>query len=212
MTDDGNATNVNEVTEVTKPVKKKKKVRRPKKTNTKAGGWQGGGRPKGSKDSKPRKYVHFTAALQWKVLDTISKNGNIKAAAATAGVSRETVFKYIRENAEFSDLVDVALGKFLAKLEDETSKRIFEGAETKEYDGEGNLVRRIVKQDNDLLKMVLKAADQERYGDKNNVIGVNIDGNNAIGKLAEFLKLNKTEQEEPAVVVDGECVRINESD
>lgn len=178
-------------------------------TNGAGGGWQGGGRPKGSKDKKPRKkLVEFTPALQWKFLDTLANNGSIKASAAHVDLSAAAVHKLMRTNDHFNDLVETALAKYLTKLEDELSKRIFEGNETLEYDGEGNLVRRIVKQDNDLLKLALKASDKEKYSDKAPDTSITIDANSAIGKLAEFLKLDKP-VENPAKDIDGEFRKVD---
>lgn len=198
MVDDDNAT----------PKPKKKKTPRPGLRNPdhfKPSGNKG--RPKGRKDKKPRKkYVEFTPALQWKFLDTLSKNGNIKAAAGVIDISTANVYKFIREDEHFSDLVDTALAKYLAKCEDELSKRVFEGNETLEYDGEGTLVRRIVKKDNDLLKLALKAADRERYSERPISVDVNVDTNNAIGKLAEFLKLDAPEP------IEGEYNQVDEED
>ena len=185
MTDDGNAT---------QPEKKKRKKTVPRpfdRSGDKGGGWQGGGRPKGLKDTKPRKkYVHFTPALKWKFLDTLAANGSIRASAALVDISEFTIFAHMRKDDHFNDLVETALAKYLSKLEDEFQKRIFEGNETLEYDGDGVLIRKVVKKDNDLLKMALKATDKEKYGDKGNSTNVTIDANSAIGKLAEFLKLD----------------------
>ncbi len=159
----------------------------------KRGGYKvGGGRPKGSKNKKGKtgRYVVFDAAKKRKFLKQLERHGSVRAAAASVGISRFTAYAHISKHEKFAEKVEIAKDKALSNLEDELCDRLYNGNETLEYDADDNLIKRIVKKDNDLLKIALKAQDSERYGDKAGAtVSVNIDAGSAVDKLAAFLKV-----------------------
>src|SRR5690554_312168 len=124
------------------------------------------GRPKGVPElaRKPRK--KFTTAVKRLFLRELEKHGNLKAAAATAGVSRLTIYSHIKKNEAFADRVEMAKDKALAKMEEEHLKRTLDGMETVTYDSEGNIMTRVVKKDTKAIETRLKVLDPERYGNR----------------------------------------------
>lgn len=177
------------------------------------GGWQGGGRPKGSISTKKRKkYTRFNKARRNKLLAALEKHGNMAAACAAAGVTKATVYNYTVKFPEFKEEIEMAKDRCLDNLEDEFNKRLYEGTVTTEYDAEDKVTKRIVKQDNDLLKVALRALCPERYSTPVDGATVNIEVGSAVEKLAGMLKIDmpkkaledNTQAGNDGDVIDGE--------
>lgn len=157
------------------------------------------GRPAGLPEVGRKERVTFDTKRKRRFLKKLEQCGVLSEAAASVGVSRNNIYKVMEKDKNFKERVEIAKEKSVAKLEQEFEDRVFNGNEKMEYDGKGNLVRRTVTKDNNLLTKALEANMPEKYGKKtgdggNNTI-VNI-GDSAIDKLAAFLKVDLPEEKE----------------
>ena len=69
----------------------------------------------------------FDAPARVRFLDELAMHGNVRAAAARVGVSRETVYRARRRHADFARLWDAALVHARAAAETELATRAFDG-------------------------------------------------------------------------------------
>ena len=176
------------------------------------------GRPKGVRDMKgtKRKNTRFDVKLKQKFLKHLEKHGNVSKAADYVGVSRPTVYLAARNDERFQERIDMAKDKAVANLEDEMEKRIYQGDETLVYNyddqGEEKLVKKTVSKDNNLLMRALEANDPQKYSKKTHEtkdVNVNVSGDSAINKLAEFLSVelpDNSEKEVSEKEVEGNVV------
>ncbi|OBX20506.1 hypothetical protein A9995_01985 [Erythrobacter sp. QSSC1-22B] len=72
----------------------------------------------------------FGPAQQVRFLDALSLHGNVRAAAARVGVSRDTVYRIRRREPRFANLWDAALVHARAAGEAELASRAFDGVAT----------------------------------------------------------------------------------
>lgn len=154
------------------------------------------GRKKGTRDLGPRKNKSFDIKAKQKFIRHLEKHGNMGAAADHVGVSRTTVYKAMKKDERLRERVEIAKDRAVQNLEDEMEKRIYEGNEKIEYgydpDGVEYKKKRTVEKDNNLLVRALEANDPAKYSKKtqNTNVNVEVDGNSALNKLAEFLKIS----------------------
>lgn len=170
------------------------------------GGYQGGGKTKTPVhlQKKRRRSVPLTKEKKIAFLEELEKHGNVSAACSIVGITKKTLYAH-RENDEWlRDQMEIAKATCLRRLQYEKWSRIYDGVETIEYDGEGEIIKRTVKKDNDLLKVALRALDPETYSVPVGQAGVqvNIDagGGKALEKLAAMLNVQLPQQEEGRIV------------
>ena len=138
----------------------------------------------------------FTVEKKRKFLKKLERCGILAEAAASVGVSRNTVYKNMERDEKFKERVEISRERSVARLEKEMEERIYEGNEKFEYDGSGQLVRRTVTKDNNLLTKALEANDPQKWGKKSESnTQVNVIGDSAIAKLADFLKVDLPERD-----------------
>jgi len=152
------------------------------------------GKPKGTKNIGYRTGGLFNVERQRKVLKVIEETGNISTAAAQAGVSRRTIYNHIEKNPVFAERVELAQARYVAALEGIVADKIQHGVRTKRYDGEGNLVEEIVKDDTQLLLRALERHSKEWSKGKEvnqGKVEVNINTQGAVEKLADMLNIKR---------------------
>lgn len=157
---------------------------------------QSPGRPKGTPAISKKAPTKFTVERKRRFLTKLESCGILSEAAASVGVSRNTIYKVMERDEKFKQRVEIAKERSVAKLEQEMEDRIYNGNEKMEYDGDGNLVRRTVTKDNNLLGRALEANMPEKYGKKQEGnTQINVVGDSAISKLADFLKVDLPEKD-----------------
>jgi len=152
------------------------------------------GKPKGTKNIGYRTGGLFNIERQRKVLKVIEETGNISTAAAQAGVSRRTIYNHIEKNPVFAERVELAQARYVAALEGIVADKIQHGVRTKRYDGEGNLVEEIVKDDTQLLLRALERHSKDWSREKESgqsKVEVNINTQGAVEKLADMLNIKR---------------------
>jgi len=150
------------------------------------------GKPKGTKNIGYRTGGMFNVERQRKVLKVVQETGNISTAAAQSGVSRRTIYNHMERNPAFAERMELAQARYVAALEDIVSDRVQHGTRTKRYDGDGNLVEEIVKDDTQLLLRSLERHSKDWSKESSNSQGnveVNINTQGAVGKLADMLNV-----------------------
>lgn len=144
-----------------------------------------------------KSHTRFDNTRKRRFIAKLEKDGIISKAAASVGISRITVYKAMEKDETFKQRVEIAKERADARLEEEFQRRIYEGNEKVEYDGEGNVMRKTVTHDNALLTKALESHFPERYGKKteSNVnVKVSVE-DSAISKLANFLNVELPEDE-----------------
>jgi len=170
----------------------------------------GPGRPVNSKSVYSKAPTVFSVSLKKKFISLISKGYSATSAAGACDISRHTYYQALRKDSRFKEAVEVAKTKYLASLEEEFNNRIKNGSSTTTYDGEGNVITKVVKQNDNLLVKALESEDPEKYGKKQTNTSVNVNvgdsGNSAVGKLAAALGVNldKIEQQSKEIEINGE--------
>lgn len=165
------------------------------------------GRPPGAKNLSTKPHKRFDAEAKKKFLKVYERCGILTEAATAAGVSRHTVYKALNSDEVFKERFEITKDRCLAKLEKEFDDRIYSGNEKIEYDGEGQITKRTVTKDNNLLVKALEVHAPEKYGKKADTSTQNVQiniGDSAIDKLASFLKVDIHEERAKAPPEDGD--------
>ncbi len=101
-------------------------------------------------------------------LEALSECGNIKKSAKKTKISRDTVYRWRREDEEFAKAWDEALELGIDALEDEAMRRAVDGYLKPVFHG-GKKVGSVREYSDTLLIFLLKGRRPERYAERRNV-------------------------------------------
>jgi hypothetical protein len=159
------------------------------------------------KASNIRTYSHFSSTKRNRFLKALELTGNVNSSAASAGVTRATVYALIARNAKFKDQVQLARDKATGSFEAEAHRRAVTGVKEPVFH-RGEEVGSVTKYSDTLLQKLLEASDPERYGKRSNVAieqNITITGGSAREKLASMLKVELD-------ALEGEFEQVDEDD
>ncbi|HZG09752.1 MAG TPA: hypothetical protein VEZ70_12300 [Allosphingosinicella sp.] len=105
----------------------------------------------------------FTPDKEAAFLAELERSASLTAAAQAAGISRETARKHRRWRADFDAACKAARMRARGPLEAAAWKRAVEGAETKVIRN-GKLVEVRIRPSDSMLRLLLQAADPEKFG------------------------------------------------
>lgn len=147
------------------------------------------GKPVGQKQRHYRLGGKFSAAKQRDFLEALAKYGTISSACASVGISRRCIYNHKQKSEGFAEKMDNAVLEYRASLENEVDDRIKKGNVKSKYDGDGNLIEKVITQDNSLLLRALERHDPSWGKRQQNETNVNVNHNagDAVNKLAEAL-------------------------
>ena len=108
----------------------------------------------------------MTPRHEWQptFLDVLRKSGNVTAAACTAGIARQEVYRRRQRDQCFAQAWDDAVSEAVDALESELKRRAFDGVEQPVF-YQGEVVGTIQAYSDRLAMFLLKGLMPERYGD-----------------------------------------------
>lgn len=110
--------------------------------------------------------LKFDEARRAVFIDALEQSGEVTAAAAVAGISRQTAYDTARKDPEFAEACEAALGRLDAERLRVFRKLAIEGVEKRTYDKDGNVssVTRVFSER--LLLAWIKRHKPDEWGDK----------------------------------------------
>lgn len=174
------------------------------------------GRPKGKKDSLPRKpRARLDVKKRRKLINELKNCGSISHASALAGVSRYAVYNHMKNDPEFKRMIEEARDVANGTLEEYAYRRVIDGEKTIKRDGDGNIVETIEKPASAaLVARLLDATDTYKKETNNHVhIHQNTD-NSAILKLAQALgvSIDNDDIDKYKEAIDAEYTKVEGDD
>lgn len=115
------------------------------------------GQLKKDKRTKPKKQADFLA--HFSVCASVSK------AARKSNNARSNIYQWLKEDAKFKELYEIACQEALGSLEDEAVRRAYEGTLKPVFQG-GKRIGSIREYSDTLLIVLLKARAPEKYKDR----------------------------------------------
>jgi len=110
--------------------------------------------------------TQFDAERKAAFVAAYEDTGEKKAAAASVGVTRQTIYNHIASDPEFRDACEAARGRLLGKLTRTLKKLAIDGVTKKTYDKDGDVVSETKQYDVRALLAWLKRLEREKWGDK----------------------------------------------
>ena len=158
-----------------------------------------------NEDSSPRKHGQLTEQNKDKLLEQLSRTGNLSASAASVGVTRFAVYKAIERDQDFGERIALAREKACNVLENEMYRRGVEGYDEPIF-YQGEEVGSVRRYSDKLLQLLARANMGDRYSEKQNVtIDTNVTvEHSAKGKLARLLGIDDIKTIEGTIVEDEE--------
>jgi len=110
--------------------------------------------------------TQFTAERKAAFIAAYEDSGEKKAAAASVGVTRQTIYDHIAKDAEFKAACEAARGRLLGKLTKTLKKLAIDGVTKKTFDKDGALSSETKVYNVPALLAWLKRLEREKWGDK----------------------------------------------
>lgn len=157
--------------------------------------------------NQPQRYTHLTPKKRVVFLEALMRCGNVTAAAAAAGISRDTLYNHRRRDADFAAAWEAAAELGADALEDEARRRAHDGVDEPLTCAKGLVLGEdgapmLVKKYSDtLLIFLLKGARPQKYRDRAQVevsgqLDINTLAAEADARFAAFVAASAT----PAVL------------
>lgn len=138
----------------------------------------------------------------------LARFGNVSAAAETAGVSRQTVYRYIDADEEFKKRFNETKRLGVQGLEDEAVRRAADGYEEPVF-YQGVQMDRVRKYSDGLLTLLLKGGMPDKYRERTEISGpdggpIQLEDTQVATKLAAILVDARRR------AIDGECEDVTD--
>lgn len=156
--------------------------------------------------TKRKRLDLITVQKKNQFIKAIESSGDMRVAAAQSGLELNAVKKILSQDVRFAESVSRAHALYLGGLEAHARKLAVEGVEEDVYH-QGEVVGQKTVYDSGLLKVLLKAADKDKYGDKKTVdtnTNININDTTSRNKLAGLLGVKLDSVKTIEDDIDGE--------
>lgn len=118
----------------------------------------------GDNPRKHPKYRGFDGNTLAMVLEIYSRTGNLSNACRICQVGQHTLTKLMRDYPEVKEAVSEAKMLYAGRVQSKLTSVVFDGMKEHVYDKEGNLIRTVHKESEQLIKLAAEGAMPEIYG------------------------------------------------